>query len=590
MKRAALPRPAVAPEVLEVDVAIVGSGGAGLSAALRAARTAPGMTIAILSKGVVGRSGCSIMVQGYNAALGPDDEPRLHFEDMVRAGAFLADQELAWTLAGEAPAIVRELEDVAGCFFDRAPDGTLELAPFAGQSRNRKVHRGHETGVEIMGRLRDALYRHRPLELPDVRVLDLLRDDRGEAAGVVALDTRRGVPIVVRARAVVLAAGGGAASLYRVATPAREKAGDGLALALRAGLELRDMEMVQFLSVGLVAGPSKVTGVLLEEALRFAGAQLLDAAGDRFMARHDPERMERAPRDEVAKAAYAEILAGRGTADGAVLLDAGPIGRAVLEARFADLIGRARRAGRDLVTEQIPIAPAAHVGIGGIVIAPDGATAIPGLFAAGEDAGGVHGASWQGGNGIAESTVFGSRAGAAAVAFAAARDRAAPAAGEAAAVGDVVRAAFGPLGRAAGPPPFGLADELRELMSLRVGLARDEAGLAAAAAGLDELAERVETIAVPGPAEANPTWQEALDLRSSVEVARVVVAAARERRETRGMQVRTDHPGRDDAAWLRTVVVRRGPDGRPVVGTAPLAFDRLRPEPDPAAAVPGGRT
>jgi succinate dehydrogenase / fumarate reductase flavoprotein subunit/fumarate reductase flavoprotein subunit len=569
--------PQVAVETLEVDVAIIGSGGAGLMAAIHALRAGPALRVAILSKGAVGRSGCSIMVQGYNAALGADDSPRLHFEDAVRSGAFLADQELVWALASDAPARVRELENAAGCYFDRTADGSLDLAAFPGQTRNRKVHRGHETGIEVMGRLRDLLFRLGPLELADVRALELLRDERGEAAGVLALDLRRGIPIVVRARAVVVAAGGGAASLYRVATPAREKSGDGVALCYRAGLELRDMEFVQFLSVGLVASGSKVTGVLLEEALRFAGAHLLDGRGERFMARHDPERMERAPRDDIAKAMYAEILAGRGTPFGAVLLDARPIGRTVLETRFADLVARARSAGRDLAGEPVPVAPASHIGIGGVVIDPSSATAIAGLFVAGEDAGGVHGASWQGGNGIAESTVFGARAGEAAAA--AAGDRRIQPSSDAA-IADAVRLAFAPLTTVDGPSPFTLSAELRELMWERAGLVRDEAGLAAAAARLSELDERVATIAVPGPARANPAWQEALDLRSSVLVARLVVEAARVRRESRGMHTRTDHPERDDRDWLRTVVLRRADDlaAPPTIETRPIVLDRLRPD------------
>jgi succinate dehydrogenase / fumarate reductase flavoprotein subunit/fumarate reductase flavoprotein subunit len=295
------------------------------------------------------------------------------------------------------------------------------------------------------------------------------------------------------------------------------------------------------------------------------------------MVRHDPERMERAPRDAVAKAMYAEILGGRGTPDGAVLLDARPIGRAVLEARFADLMARARRAGRDLAEEPVPVAPASHIGIGGVVIDARTATTMPGLFVAGEDAGGVHGASWQGGNGIAESTVFGARAGEAAAT--AAVERSVRPVSEAA-IADAVRSAFAPLERADGPSPFSLSAELRELMWERAGLVRDEPGLADAAARLAELEERVATIAVPGPARANPAWQEALDLRSSSLVARLVVAAARVRLESRGMHVRTDHPMRNDRDWLRSVVLHRADDLRaaPLVDTRPVALDRLRPD------------
>ena len=566
--------PPVDVEAVDVDVAIIGSGGAGLMAALHAAAAAPGIRLAILSKGIVGRSGCSIMAQGYNAALGPDDDPERHFADVVRAGGFLNDQELAWALASDAPGVVRELESGVGCLFDRRADGSLDLAPFPGQSRDRKVHRGHLTGVEIIGRLRDALFRIAPRELVDVRALELLRDDAGETAGVLALDIRRGIPVAVRAGAVVVAAGGGTASLYPVATASHEKSGDGLALCYRAGLELRDMEFVQFLSVGLAAGRSIVTGVLLEEGVRMAGAHLLDGSGERFMARHDPARMERAPRDDVVRACYTEIHAGRGTPDRAVLLDARPVGRAELERRFADIVARTRKAGRDLASELVPIAPAAHIGIGGVVIDPDGGTSIPGLFVAGEDAGGVHGASWQGGNGIAESTVFGARAGARAAESALGHPPGRPGAGQ---IADAVRRVYAPLGRPAGPRPLAIARELREVMWQEAGLVRDEPGLRSAATAIAALTERADSIAVPGPPASNPSWQEALDLRNQLLVAGIVVAAAGARRETRGMHVRTDHPARDDVRWLRTVVVRGSPDG-PVVETRPVVLSRLRPE------------
>jgi succinate dehydrogenase / fumarate reductase flavoprotein subunit/fumarate reductase flavoprotein subunit len=373
------------PEELEVDVLVVGSGGAGLMAAYAARSADPGCSVAVMSKGLVGRSGCSIMAQGYNAALGSNDSHAAHFEDIVRGGLFLSDQELAWQLATTAPEVIRLLETEVGCFFDRSPDGLLELAPFPGQSAPRKVHRGHLTGLEIVTRLREQRERLGWLELVDVRALDLLRGPNGEARGVVGVDTRRGNGVVVRARAVVLAAGGGVAAMYRVADGAREKSGDGVALAYRAGLAVRDMEFVQFLSVGLVAPGSKVTGVLLEEALRAAGGYLVNGEGERFMARYDPERMERAPRDVVARACYAEILGGRGTPNGGVLIDVRHLGADTVEAMFPDLMSRARRAGRDLAREPVEIAPAAHIQIGGVEIGSDGTTAIEGLFVAGEE-------------------------------------------------------------------------------------------------------------------------------------------------------------------------------------------------------------
>lgn len=562
------------PERLDSDVVVVGSGAAGLMAVRHALRADPTIRVTLVSKGLPGRSGCSVMAMGYNAALGDDDDPPQHFADLVRGGAFLSDQDLAWTLVHDAPSVIAELADELGCAFDRGSDGRIALGPFAGQSRNRKVTRGHVTGLEIVSRLRDDLARTRPRVLADTRVLDLLLDDRG-VAGLVALDIRRGVPLVVVAPVVVLAAGGSVAASYHVATPAREKSGDGLAIALRAGLPLRDMEMVQFLSVGLAAGASKLTGALLEEALRFAGAELRNAADERFMARYD-ERGERAPRDVVAAAVYAEIAAGRGTATGGVWLDCRPIGRTVLAERFADLVARARLVGVDLAAAPVAIAPAAHIGIGGVVVDADGRTELPGLLAAGEDAGGVHGASWAGGNGIAESTVFGRRAGRAA----AARARTAGTPSEAA-VADVLARAYAPLGRDRGPAPLTLAEELARLLQDRLGLLRDAAGLGAASARIFELRELARVVAAPGGPSQNGPWQDALDLDSRLGVAAASAASASARTETRGVHIRADHPERDDGHWLRTLLVRAR-EGGLEVATAPVRLERLAPEP-PAA-------
>lgn len=546
------------PEVIEVDVAILGSGAAGLMAARHAHDADPALRVALVSKGLVGRSGCSIMALGINAALGVDDSPLTHLDDMLRTGESLSDPGLAAAVANDAPSVIRELADELGCAFDRTPDGRVQLFPFAGQSRDRKVSHGHLTGLEILNRLRDDLLRSRPLELADHRALDLLIDDGG-VRGVVVLDGRLGRPIVLATSVVVLATGGSAAASYRVSTPAREKSGDGLAMALRAGLPLRDMEMVQFLSVGLAAGGSKITGMLLEEALRFAGATLLDGNGDRFMLRHDPERAERATRDVVAATAYAEILDGHGTADRAVLLDCRPIGAAVLAERFGDIVARIRLAGIDPAVEPVPIAPAAHIGIGGVVIAEHGETELPGLLVAGEDAGGVHGASWTGGNGIAESTVFGRRAGRRAAVLA--RERG-PASSSRSGDGaqEIVARAWEPLAdRPSGPSPWVLTDELRSLAWDHVGLRRDEPGLALAAEAIVAMRAAAAEIRVAGPPALNAGWHELLDLRSRLATMEAVVVAARTRTETRGVHIRRDHPARDDAGWLRSVVVR----GRP---------------------------
>lgn len=353
------------PDVLDTDVVVVGSGGAGLMCVLHALTARPELDVTVVSKGAVGGSGCTRMVQGgYNAVLDPDDSVDLHLRDTVEGGKFLNDQSLARRLVDDAPRVINELETRVGCFFDRRPDGRIHQKAFAGQAFDRTVHRGDLTGIEIMGRLRDQLFRLGPRELEDVRALDLVRDAEGELAGVTALNVRTGQPMVVRARVVVVATGG-SATMYRVAAPAREKTGDGVAMCWRAGLPVRDMEMLQFHPTGLLAGPSRMTGAVLEEGLRGAGAHLYNAAGERYMAGYDADRMERSTRDVVARAGYLEIMAGRGTGEGGVFIDISHLGRAEVEQRFPGMVARTRQIGQDLATGPVQVSPTAHFHMGG---------------------------------------------------------------------------------------------------------------------------------------------------------------------------------------------------------------------------------
>ena len=476
-------------EMLRADVAIIGTGGAGLMCALHLVERAPRARIALVSKGIVGKSGCTRMVQGgFNAALRAPDSVEAHFADTVRGGQFLNDQELAWALVSDAPRVIGELETKVGCFFDRDPDGFIHQKAFAGQSFDRTVHRGDLTGIEIMGRLRDQMFRIAPLELEDVRALDLVTDADGELAGVSLLNVRSGKFLVLSARVVVVATGG-AATMYQVAAPAREKTGDGVAMCYRAGLSLRDMEMLQFHPTGLLAGESRLTGAVLEEGLRGAGAWLLNAQGERYMQRYDPDRMERSTRDVVARASYLEIAAGRGSPLGGVFLDiASVLGGAEVRRRFPGMVDRTRRIGQDLSEGPVEVSPAAHFQMGGVIIGPDCRTAMDGLLVAGEDAGGAHGANRLGGNGVAESTVFGARAGDTAAELVSSRGLRVPDAGQVAAS---VRRALAPLMRESGPDPFTLARRLKELMWTQAGVVRSGHGLRRAAAELRELAREV---------------------------------------------------------------------------------------------------
>ncbi|WP_375001557.1 FAD-binding protein [Aeromicrobium sp. CTD01-1L150] len=539
---------------IEVDVAIVGSGGAGLMCALHAHTANPELSIAVVSKGAVGRSGCTRMVQGgYNAVLNEDDSLDAHFSDTLEGGKYLNDQELARTLVHDAPRVIHELETRVGCFFDRNPDGTIKQKAFAGQTFDRTVHRGDLTGIEIMSRLRDQMFRIGVRELEDTRALEILRGRDGSCAGLICLDVQTGEFVLVRAPVVVVATGG-AATMFKIAAPAREKTGDGVAMLMRAGLPVRDMEMMQFHPTGLLAGESRMTGAVLEEGLRGAGAHLYNADGERYMKRYDPERMERSTRDVVSRSSYLEIMAGRGTPEGGVLIDISHLGRAEVERRFPGMVERTRLIGSDLATRAVNVSPTAHFHMGGAIIDRDCVTEIEGLLVAGEDAGGVHGANRLGGNGVAESTVYGARAGDTAAQLVA--ERGAPPEPDDDQVRQAIETALAPIDRANGPDPFSITRRLKEAMWVGCGVVRSPDGLAETASTLDELSDELEAVSVPDVHAFNPAWHEALDLRNQLLVARAVVSGATLRTETRGAHARSDHPTARDEEWLKYLVLR----------------------------------
>src|SRR5437588_5771175 len=293
---------------IDTDILILGAGGAGLFAALHAKKTAPALEVTVAVKGLLGKCGCTRMVQGgYNVALAPGDSVERHFMDTIEGGKWLNDQDLAWQLVTGAQRRIRELENELGCFFDRNPDGTVHQKAFAGQTFDRTVHKGDLTGIEIINRLMEQVWRRDVRRLEDHRALDLVPAADGSGlAGVLMLDIRNGEPLLVRARAVLLATGGGP-TMYKYHTPSGDKTCDGLAMALRAGLSLRDMEMVQFHPTGLLAGThTRMTGTVLEEGLRGSGGYLLNGAKERFMPQYD-RMAERATRDLVSRPMFREI-------------------------------------------------------------------------------------------------------------------------------------------------------------------------------------------------------------------------------------------------------------------------------------------
>ena len=561
---------------LECDIVVLGAGGAGLTAALHAADASPALSIVVVVKGLFGRAGCTRMVQGgYNAVLTPPDSLEAHLLDTLNGGGWINDQELVWRLVTEAPGRVLELESRYGCLFDRNDAGRIHQKPFAGQSHDRTVHKGDLTGIEIMNRLSEQA-RARPSirALEECRAVELLHDDDGRAAGALLLDIRTGEFVAVRARATLLAMGGGP-TMYRVIACSADKAADGIALAYRAGLPLRDMEMIQFHPTGLVIPGSLMTGALLEEGLRGAGGQLRNGLGERFMARYDPARLERSTRDLVSRASFTEVTEGRGTPNGGVWIDVSHLGADVVERNFRGMVRRCRDFGRDLARGPVEVGPTAHFMMGGVVVDPDCRTATEGLFAAGEDTGGVHGANRLGGNGVAESTVFGGLAGDVMAAHVA--GRALPCVSEAALQAAAVRVAM-PRGRGDAAEVYAIQRELREVMWERAGLVRDAEGLAIAATAVERLAERLRGAGVPGHGALNTAWQDWLDLDSQLTAARLIIASALARRESRGAHWRRDFPAPVATPPVSVRVQRR--DGAPVVWAEPVAMTRARPSAD----------
>ncbi len=563
---------------IDTDILVLGAGGAGLCAALHAADHSPNLSVAVVVKGLLGRAGCTRMVQGgYNAVLTPPDSLDAHFLDTLEGGAWINDQDLAWTLVSEAPGRVLELEARYGCFFDRHPDGRIHQKPFAGQSHDRTIHKGDLTGIEIMNRLTEQVWRRPSIRaFEEHRAVDLLRDDSGRVGGALLLDIRRGRFVIVSSRATLLAMGGGP-TMYRVIACSADKAADGIALGYRAGLRLRDMEMVQFHPTGLIVPSSLMTGALLEEGLRGAGGWLLNDRGERFMERYDPRRLERSTRDLVARACFTEVLEGRGTVNGGVWIDVSHLGARVVEKSFRGMVKRCRDFGYDLAREPVEVGPTTHFMMGGVVIDSACRTDVEGLFAAGEDTGGVHGANRLGGNGVAESTVFGGLAGDVMADWVVGRlpPRAARSAAEASA-----RRLLAPLDRREGDSIYALQSRLRDVMWEHVGLIRSGAGLRTALVEVEDIGRRLEIAAVPGGVEYNLAWQDWLNLQSQVSAAWLIARSALERAESRGSHYRRDFPA--PSGDLYNVYVGFGEESSPKVWTEPVRLSRLRPGVAPA--------
>ena len=555
---------------IKTDILILGAGGAGLFAALHAHQADPKLSITVAVKGLLGKCGCTRMVQGgYNVALAPGDSIERHFMDTIEGGKWLPDQDLAWTLVSVAVERIRELENELGCFFDRNPDGTIHQKAFAGQTFDRTVHKGDLTGIEIINRLAEQVWARGIGRLEEHRALEFVKSRGGDAlAGVLMMDIRSGELVFVQARAVLLATGGGP-TMYKYHTPSGDKTCDGMAMALRAGLPLRDMEMVQFHPTGLLAGThTRMTGTVLEEGLRGAGGYLLNGAKERFMPRYD-SLAERATRDFVSRAMFLELQKSP-SPHGGLYLSMAHLGPEKVARDFKGMVERCADCGFDLAGGLVEVVPTAHYMMGGVEFAADCSTVLPGLFVAGEDSGGVHGANRLGGNGVANSTVFGAVAGDTMAAWV--RDQGLRQPDRVALEAAIARC----------EKPFmnsnridleALRERLYETMWQKVGIVRDATGLESALEDLSGIETALASGALPDMQRAfNLTWHDWLNLVSLTQVSKVIAAAALARRDSRGAHYRADFP---DAGSLEQSAYSRWLGG--AVSMKPVVFSRVKP-------------
>jgi succinate dehydrogenase / fumarate reductase flavoprotein subunit/fumarate reductase flavoprotein subunit len=560
--------------VIETDLLILGAGGAGLCAALHATDSGEKIKILLVTKSIIGKGGCSRMVQGgYNAVLNPADSFEKHFEDTLKGGQFLNNQKLAWELVTGAPVRIKEMETKYGCFFDRNPDGTIHQKPFAGQSFDRTVHKGDLTGIEIISRLAEQVFSRNIDYLDEHRAVELLWDKQGtKIVGALILDVDRGEFLIAHARTTLVCTGGGP-TMYKLFAPSLDKSADGIALCYRAGAEMVDMEMVQFHPTGLIVKGSNTSGTLLEEGLRGAGAQLFNALGERFMERYAPVVKERATRDVVSRSSFLEIVAGRGTPNEGVFIDASVMGPEFVEKNFPGMVERCNDYGFDLAHGRVEVSPTAHFFMGGIRIDTHCLTDLDGLYAAGEDAGGVHGANRLGGNGIADSTVFGGIAGDSMANNVIGRELVPF---DETQVEEIIKQVEAPLGRE-GLDLYPLRDTLRLSNWEKLGITRDEKGLLEGLQTIQELKGKMDQVGIAGSRVCNISWNDWLNMRNLLDASEMIGRSALERKESRGAHYRNDFPEKNNKEYLKNFFIKRE-KGEPKIYERPVALSCLRPE------------
>ncbi len=596
----------IEPQTRPHDVLVIGAGGAGLRAAIEA--RAAGADVGLACKSLLGKAHTVMAEGGVAAALAhvaPSDSWRTHFRDTMVGGKYLNNPRMAELHALESPARVRELEEW-GAVFDRTTDGRILQRPFGGHSHPRLAHVGDRTGLEMIRTLQDRAVAMGIDVYMECTITRLITGREG-VTGAFGYWRTNGRPIVFPARAVVLATGG-IGKAYEVTSNSWEYSGDGQALAYAAGAELIDMEFVQFHPTGMVWPPG-VRGLLVTEAVRGEGGILRNANGERFMWRYLPEERreeyaatdeeaarwvtalsqgretdarrppELSTRDNVSRAIYTEVKEGRGSPHGGVFLDISYLPADHVRRKLPSMYDQFKDlADVDITKGPMEVGPTTHYVMGGIrVDAETEATSVRGLYAAGEVAGGMHGANRLGGNSLSDLLVFGARAGAAAAEHAAGQGAAPhvdPVQVQAAA-----RELAAPLERNEGEDPYAIQRDLQSTMQRLVGIYREEADLDVAVRELAELRQRWASVRVTGGRVFNPGWHLVFELGNLLTVSEAITRSARQRTESRGAHSRLDYPESDDQTWGdRNCVVARDADGSMRVYTTPLPS--MRPELD----------
>ena len=591
----------------EHDVLVIGAGGAGLRAAIEA--SAAGVSVGLVCKSLLGKAHTVMAEGGVAAALANVDERdgwQVHFADTMRGGQYLNNWCMAELHAKEAPDCVRELE-AWGALFDRTSDGRILQRHFGGHKYPRLAHVGDRTGLEMIRTLQDHAI-HRGITVYMEHTILTLLEDGERVVGAFGYDSERGFFHRFHARAVVLTTGG-IGRAYKITSNSWEYTGDGQALAYHAGAELVDMEFVQFHPTGMVWPPS-VCGILVPEGVRGEGGVLRNKEGRRFMFDDIPElyrqqtadseeegwrytqgdRDARRPpelltRDHVARCIVREIKAGRGSPHGGVYLDISwiksklPSAAERIKKKLPSMYHQFKQlADIDITAEPMEVGPTTHYMMGGVrVDAESQMSTMPGLFAAGECAAGLHGANRLGGNSLSDLLVFGKRAGAYAARFATAHAFGQVRTDQVEAAARRALAVFEGDGRPGGAEsPYRVQYDLQELMQDLVGIVRREDEMVHARDGIARLRERTTRVRTEGNRQYNAGWHTALALDNLLTVSEAITCAALERRESRGAHFREDYPGKDASAGAFNLVVRKGPDGEMQVRREPIP--EIRPD------------